>query len=116
MGRAPALTLESLRARFASTRDLAERALDQMDDAAFFGALGPLDPAAVVVKHVAGNLRSRWTDFHTADGDKPDRARDREFEIGPGDTRPALMAAWADAWGRLDATLDALQPPTSRGR
>ena len=107
---AAALALESLRTRFPATRVLAERALAQMDDAAFFARLGPLDPAAVVVKHVAGNLRSRWTDFLTTDGDAPDRHRDGEFELTEADTRPALMAAWADGWARLDATLAALTP------
>ncbi len=105
-----ALTLESLRRRFAVYRAQAERALAQMDDAAFAERLGAVDPAAILVKHIAGNLRSRWTDFLTTDGNKPDRDRDGEFELTEADTREALMAAWAEGWGRLEATLDALTP------
>ena len=107
---ADALVLDGLRQRYRGYRALAERALDQMDDAAFFAWLGPQDPAAVVVKHVAGNLRSRWTDFLTSDGNAPDRNRDGEFALTEADTRPALMAAWADAWGRLEDTLEDLGP------
>lgn len=105
-----ALTLDAIRDRFAVTRDQAERALAQMNDAAFFARLGAVDPAATLVKHVAGNLRSRWTDALTTDGEKPDRHRDTEFELTDADTREALMAAWADGWGRLDDTLAALGP------
>jgi hypothetical protein len=107
---AAALTLDRLRDRFLGYRGLAERALDQMDDAAFFAWLGPQDPAAVVVKHVAGNLRSRWTDVFTTDGEKPDRHRDMEFVLTDADTRPALMAAWAEAWDRLDSAFDTWAP------
>ena len=103
-------TLDSLRARFAAYRTMAERALDQMSDEAFFAPLGAVDPAAVLVKHVAGNLRSRWTDVLTTDGDKPDRQRDGEFELTDADTRPALMAAWADGWRRLQHALADLAP------
>ena len=102
--------LDALRQRFLGYRGLAERALAQVDDAAFFAWLGPQDPAAVVVKHVAGNLRSRWTDVLTTDGEKADRHRDAEFVLEDADTRPALMAAWASAWDRLAAELDALAP------
>ena len=101
--------LDTLRARFEQQRTTAERALDQIDDRAFFAALGPeANAPAVLVKHLAGNFRSRFTDFLTTDGNKPDRQRDREFEIDEADTREALMAAWADGWRRLDATLDGL--------
>lgn len=103
-------TLEAVRERFAVYRDQAERALAQMDDDAFVARLGAVDPAAVLVKHVAGNLRSRWTDPLTTDGEKPDRYRDTEFELTEVDTREALMAAWADGWGRLDESLAALGP------
>lgn len=105
-----ALALDAFRERFASYRTLAERALVQMDDDAFVAGLGAVDPAAVLVKHVAGNLRSRWTDPLTTDGDKPDRHRDAEFELTEADTREALMAAWSDAWDRLDAALAAFEP------
>ena len=112
MGRATP-TLDGLRERFAFYRRLAEGALAQVSDSAFFATLGPLDPIAIQVKHLAGNYRSRWTDFLTADGNKPDRHRDREFELEPGDTREALMARWAEGWRLLDDAFDSL---TADGR
>ncbi|MEM7786896.1 MAG: DUF1572 family protein [Bacteroidota bacterium] len=105
-----AATLAAARTRFAAVRDQAERALAQMDDAAFVARLGAVDPAATLVKHVAGNLRSRWTDPLTTDGNKPDRHRDQEFEMTEGDTREALMEAWADAWGCLEASMASFAP------
>jgi len=110
--------LAELRARFGTYWTMADRALGQVDDAGFFAFLVRADgstdeennPLALQVKHVAGNLRSRWTDFLTTDGDKPDRQRDREFELVEEDTRDALMAAWAEGWGRLEETLAALTP------
>jgi hypothetical protein len=110
--------LADARGRFAQYRRLAEGALAQADDAAFFAALHPpaggvdgeANPLALQVKHLAGNFRSRWTDFLTADLDKPDRHRDREFVVEPGDTREALMARWAEGWAACEATLDALTP------
>ena len=97
--------LDSLRERFTAYRTTAERALAQVDDGAFFAPLPGLDPLAVLVKHLAGNYRSRWTDFLTADGNKPWRDRDGEFEIRDGDTRQALMAAWEEGWRLLDEAL-----------
>ena len=103
--------LAEARRRFAQYRQLAEDALAQADDAALFAAPGgEANALAIQVKHLAGNFRSRWTDFLTSDGDKPDRQRDREFELEPGDTREALMAAWAEGWRLLDVTLDGLGP------
>ncbi|MEM1056940.1 MAG: DUF1572 family protein [Bacteroidota bacterium] len=92
------LVTDSLRERFATYRTMAERALAQVDDDAFFHALPGLDPLAILVKHLAGNYRSRWTDFRTSDGDKPDRNRDSEFDLTEADTREALMARWAEGW------------------
>ncbi len=65
---------------------------------------------AVLVQHIAGNMRSRWTDFLTTDGEKPDRRRDTEFESGPGTTKPELMQRWETGWRVLFAALDALKP------
>ncbi len=59
---------------------------------------------AILVKHLAGNMRSRWTDFLTSDGEKPDRDRDSEFEAPPA-TRAELMALWERGWGVLFAAL-----------
>lgn len=90
----------------------ANKALSQLDsDTAFFQSLGPRSHSiAVTVKHVAGNLRSRWKHFLTEDGEKPDRQRDLEFVITPTDSRTKLMAAWEEAWKILYAELAALQP------
>jgi len=61
-------------------------------------------------QYVSGNLRSRCTDFLTSDGEKPDRNRDGEFELGPEDTRMRLSRDWAAAWDLLAGTVDALTP------
>jgi hypothetical protein len=67
-------------------------------------------PSARWRKHVGGNLRSRWTDILTTDGEKPDRDRDAEFEVRAGDTRASLMAAWQRGFEVVDASLAALGP------
>jgi hypothetical protein len=103
--------LTGLDARFRNQKELSERAVAQVGDDAFFAVLGPEDNSiALLVKHVGGNLRSRFTDFLTTDGEKPDRQRDREFELYDGDTRSALMAGWEEGWSRLFATLQSLSP------
>jgi hypothetical protein len=107
MSTAPALA--DLRARFLEYRQLAERALERLGDEDFFRSLDwESNSPALLVKHVAGNLRSRFTDFLTTDGDKPDRRRDLEFQREPDDTRESLMAAWQAAWARLGEALDSL--------
>src|SRR5262249_44715515 len=67
-----------------------------------------VNPVALIVKHLAGNLASRWADFLTTDGDKPTRDRDGEFLLTDADTRENLMAAWERGWGVLFVTLDGL--------
>jgi uncharacterized damage-inducible protein DinB len=90
-------------------RTLAEEALARVGEAQFFTALdAESNSLAVLVKHMAGNLRSRWTELVTTDGEKPDRDRDGEFEIRPADTRAALMDAWEDGWRRAFGELEAL--------
>jgi len=89
----------------------AEKAIAQADDEAFFATLDPeANSIAILMKHVAGNMRSRWTDFLTTDGEKPDRGRDNEFLIEPGDTRASITARWEDGWSRLFAAVSALTP------
>jgi uncharacterized damage-inducible protein DinB len=103
--------LSSARATFARHREMAEAAMAQVGDEGFFATPGAeSNSIAVIVKHVAGNLRSRWTDFLTADGEKPDRDRDGEFEERGGDSREALMAAWSAAWDLAFREIDALTP------
>ena len=106
-----ALFIDELRAEARSYRELADRALAQVDDAGFVLTLdAESNSIALIVKHVASNLRSRWTNFFTEDGEKPDRQRDREFELEPEDTRAALMARWEAGWSCLFATLDGMTP------
>ncbi|MFL5560934.1 MAG: DUF1572 family protein [Gemmatimonadaceae bacterium] len=103
--------LTDVKARFDSIKTQAERAAAQVDDAAFFAPLGAEENSiAIVMKHMSGNLRSRFSDFLTSDGEKPDRNRDGEFEQGAGDSRAAILARWAEGWRILSDTLDALTP------
>jgi hypothetical protein len=96
---------------FEKYKDLSDRAMVQVNDEQFFAALDPeSNSIAVIVKHVAGNLRSRWTDFLTTDGEKPDRNRDAEFEIDDSASRAALMRAWEDGWQCAFGALRALTP------
>jgi uncharacterized damage-inducible protein DinB len=96
------------RAAFAAQRRLAEGALEQLTEEQLHRAPAPdANSVAVVVQHVAGNLRSRWTDFLTTDGEKAWRRRDAEFEDARLDRR-ALLASWDDGWATCLSTLDAL--------
>jgi hypothetical protein len=84
---------------FGKTKALADKAMAQVSDADFFGSLdAETNSIAVVVKHMAGNMRSRWTDFFTTDGEKPDRNRDSEFILDATDTRQQLLARWEAGW------------------
>lgn len=99
--------LQDSLALFRYYKTLAERAMAQVNDEQLFLTLDDeANSIAVVVKHMAGNMRSRWTDFLTTDGEKPDRARDTEF-IDPPATRASLMQVWEDGWKRV---FDALEP------
>jgi hypothetical protein len=87
---------------------LAEKAVEQLDDQQLWVRLDPeSNSVAVLMRHMAGNMRSRWTDFRTSDGEKPDRQRDQEFEDRTL-TRSELMAEWEDGWRRLFEALEAL--------
>ena len=95
---------------FRNYRKLAERAIEQVSDDEFFRAIDDeANSIAVIVKHIAGNLRSRWTDFLTSDGEKPDRNRDTEFEM-IGDTRESLMQFWDGGWNTLFNAIEPLTP------
>ncbi|MDX1945662.1 MAG: DinB family protein [Pirellulaceae bacterium] len=83
-------------------KTLADRALAELSDEEFFARPAPVvNSPALIVKHLAGNLTSRWTDFLNTDGDKPTRDRDAEFVISPTDSRASLMAAWQRGWQAL---------------
>ena len=89
---------------------LAEEALAQVADDVLDRTLDPeSNSLSVLVRHVAGNLHSRWTDFLTTDGEKPDRNRDAEFEPAAR-TRGELLAEWEDGWRRMFDTLHGLTP------
>src|SRR5512142_685651 len=84
-------------------KKLGEGAIEQVSDEQLFATLDPeMNSIAITVKHIAGNMRSRWTDFLTSDGEKPDRHRDTEF-VEPPATREALMAIWDEGWHRVFA-------------
>jgi Protein of unknown function (DUF1572) len=94
-------------ALFRQYKKLAEGAMAQVADNDLFAVLDPeMNSIAVIAKHMAGNMRSRWTDFLTSDGEKPDRNRDSEF-VEPPATRKALIEVWEDGWRRV---FDALEP------
>ncbi len=94
---------------FRNYKKLAERAIEQVSDEDFFHAIdAEANSIAVVVKHIAGNLNSRWSDFLTTDGEKPSRNRDTEFETAGG-TRESLMKFWEGGWQIL---FDAIGPLT----
>jgi hypothetical protein len=85
-----------------------EKAMAQLSDEEFFATIDPeSNSLAIVVKHLAGNMRSRWTDFLTSDGEKPDRHRDDEFVIGPKTTRADVMKWWEEGWR---VTVGAIEP------
>jgi hypothetical protein len=87
-------------------KEYADKAFRQVEDEAFFRKPGePSNSIAIIIKHLAGNLKSRFTDFLTSDGDKPWRDRDGEFVIGPADSRANLINAWEDGWAVLFDTL-----------
>jgi hypothetical protein len=90
-------------------KKMAEGAIAQVTDEQLFATLDPeSNSIAIIVKHVVGNMRSRWTGFLTTDGEKPDRHRDTEFEDAP-PTREAMMAIWKAGW---DCVFGALEPLT----
>lgn len=94
---------------FRNYKKLAERAFEQVSDEEFSRSLDEEgNSIAVIVKHIAGNARSRWRDLFTSDGEKADRNRDTEFEM-IGDTRASLMEFWETGWQTL---FDAIGPLT----
>jgi hypothetical protein len=96
--------------RLRGHRRLVEKALDQVSDDDFFRQPDPeSNSIAILVKHLSGNMRSRFTDFLTTDGEKPDRDRDGEFTSG-GETRADLMRAWESGWAVVQSTLESLRP------
>lgn len=104
------LYLQDIRIQCRKLKELADRALAQVRDEDFTVTLDPdSNSLAMIVQHLAGNLRSRWTDFLISDGEKPDRNRDLEFEAHEGVSRAELMARWDEGWACLLGTLTNLK-------
>jgi hypothetical protein len=96
---------------FRSLKWLAEAAAAQVSDDDLFVTLdSESNSIAHIMKHLAGNMRSRWTDFLTTDGEKPDRNRDSEFLIEQADTKERLFAFWESGWQCLLSAIDPLEP------
>jgi hypothetical protein len=90
-------------------KSLADGAIAQLPPGTLATPLaGETNSVAIVLKHLAGNMRSRWTDFLTTDGEKPDRHRDREFVLEDGDTPERLLRRWEDGWATTLAAIGAL--------
>ncbi|MCA9278002.1 MAG: DUF1572 family protein [Phycisphaeraceae bacterium] len=88
----------------------AEHAIEQITDEHLFARpTDGMNSIAIIIQHISGNLRSRWTDFLTSDGEKPDRNRDTEFAEPPHD-RELLMQKWDDAWAITLASIGSLSP------
>jgi hypothetical protein len=100
--------VEDALAVFRQYKLLGERAMAQVSDAQLFTSLDEeSNSIAIIVKHITGNMRSRWTDFLTTDGEKPNRNRDSEF-VDPPATREALMREWEDGWARVFGAIEPL--------
>jgi hypothetical protein len=103
--------LEEARRQMRGHKRMGENAMAQLGDADFFVTLDPeSNSVAILVKHLAGNMRSRFTDFLTSDGEKPDRFRDREFEVSRATTRADVMRWWEEGWTCVMGAIDALRP------
>jgi len=102
--------LENFRKTFRYYKTLGDKAFAQLADGDFDRALdAESNSIAVIAKHLGGNMRSRWRDFLTSDGEKPDRDRDDEFVAG-GVGREQVLAWWEEGWGHALRELDALRP------
>ncbi len=89
----------------------AEKAIAQIGDESFVAVLdSEANSIAILMKHIAGNMRSRWTDFLTSDGEKPSRDRDNEFVLEPTDTRASILSAWEDGWRSTFDAISSLAP------
>jgi len=96
---------------FRAYKKLAEKAIAQLQDEEFFVTLDDeSNSVAVIMKHIAGNMLSRWTDFLTSDGEKPNRNRDMEFVIESQTTKDDVLAYWERGWAAVFAALEPLRP------
>jgi hypothetical protein len=103
--------LEDALRTFRDYKKLAEGAFAQLDDEDFFRTIdNESNSVAVNMKHMAGNMFSRWTDFLTSDGEKPERNRDLEFVMLPDTTKDEMLAYWEKGWQCVFAAIEPLQP------
>jgi hypothetical protein len=103
--------LEESRRQMRGQKRMGEGAMAQLGDDEFFLTLDPeSNSVAILVKHLAGNMRSRFTDFLMSDGEKPDRFRDREFEVSGTTTRAEVMRWWEEGWSCVLGAIETLKP------
>jgi Protein of unknown function (DUF1572) len=103
--------LDEARRQMRGHKHMGEGAMAQLRDEEFFVTLDPeSNSVAILVKHLAGNMRSRFTDFLGSDGEKPDRFRDREFEVTGATTRAEVMQWWEEGWACVLGAIDELKP------
>lgn len=103
--------LDEIKRQFRGHKRMGEAAMAQLADNELFVALDPeSNSIAALVKHIAGNARSRFTDFLSSDGEKPDRFRDQEFEVSANTTREEVLRWWEQGWSHVFSTLDSLKP------
>jgi len=103
--------LDEARRQMRGNKRLADAAIAQLKDEDLFVTIdAEANSVAILVKHLAGNMRSRFTDFLTSDGEKPNRFRNQEFELNAATTRADVMRWWEEGWAQVFATLDALKP------
>ena len=102
--------LDEARRQMRGHKRMGEGAMAQLRDEDFLVTLDPeSNSVAILVKHLAGNMRSRFTDFLTSDGEKPDRFRDREFEVTAATTRAGVMQWWEEGWACVFGAIEALK-------
>ncbi|MGX5816995.1 DUF1572 family protein [Chitinophaga lutea] len=102
--------LDSLKKRLLSYKELAEKTFAQLDDAqVHWQPAGEPNNIYIIVKHMSGNMRSRFTDFLTTDGEKPWRQRDDEFRDDPAATKADMLKMWEAGWAVLIGAIDDLQ-------
>jgi hypothetical protein len=103
--------LEEMKRQFRGHKRMGEAAMAQLEDKDFFVIIDlESNSVAALVKHIAGNARSRFTDFLTSDGEKPDRFRDQEFEVSAKTTRTEVLGWWEQGWSHVFSALDSLKP------
>jgi hypothetical protein len=107
------LYLEEIKRQFRGHKRMGEAAMAQLEDMDFFVTIDPgSNSVATLVKHIAGNARSRFTDFLTSDGEKPDRFRDQEFAVSAKTTREEVLRWWEQAWSHVFSRLTRSNPKT----